>query len=80
MYNLLIDELALLVKHPYNYKRTHLLRPPWSGYYSWYPNDDSKLKNYRIIYYLSKEIIIIRIGQHSEVYQKKFQNKIKMLK
>lgn len=72
LYNLLIDELAILAEDPFNYKKSHLLRPPWSVFYSWYPNKESKLKNYRIIYYVSKLIIIIRIGQHSEVYKRRF--------
>ena len=59
-----------MVKDPFNQNLTHELREPWEGFYGWYPNKYSKIKDYRIVYMVQKKVQIYRIGHHSIVYKK----------
>lgn len=70
LFNLMIQEIEILQNHPFDYKKSHDLRPPWEGFMGWYPNINSKIKNYRIIYRVDGKIRIYRIGHRSQVYKK----------
>lgn len=63
-------ELKEIILDPFNNHKSHDLRHPWKGKYYWYPTENSKAKDYRIIYSVEKKIIIYRIAHHSEVYRK----------
>jgi len=67
---LVLKEIKLIVKDPFNPSLTHELREPWDGFYGWYPNKQSKIKDYRIVYMVRKKVQIYRIGHHSVVYRK----------
>ncbi len=67
IYDLLTYEIELLIKNPFDPKKTHELRYPWKGFFGWYPKKDSKIKDYRIIYKVQKKIQIFRIGHHSKI-------------
>lgn len=67
---LIYEEIELMLENPFNGNRMHPLRDPWRGYYGWYPNKDSKIKDYRIIYKIQKKVLIFRKGHHSIVYKK----------
>lgn len=70
IFDLITDEIELILINPFNPKQTHNLRYPWRGFYGWYPNKDSNVKHYRIIYKVQKKVLIFRIGHHSKVYRK----------
>lgn len=70
IYELLTYEIELLIKNPFDPRRTHELRDPWKGYFGWYPNKDSKVRDYRIVYKVQKKVLIFRIAHHSIVYKK----------
>ena len=70
LYFIFIDEIRNILHNPFTEKRTHELREPWVGFLSWYPDSNSKLKDYRIIYRVNSKVRIYRLGHHSEVYKK----------
>lgn len=70
IYNLLTYEIESILKNPFDPKRTHELRYPWKGFFGWYPEPESKISEYRIIYKVQKKVQIFRIGHHSVVYKK----------
>ncbi len=70
LFQLVIIELKNIRLDPFNIKKTLKLRGVWEGYRGWYPDFESKLKDYRIIYRVEEKIIIYRIGHHSLIYRK----------